>query len=98
MEGIFGAILPSGTSMAPRQGEVVIGVLCNGGIRMIAKMWVCEDDIERIALQMARRFDEAAAWIAYELAEIADGMHDEHSSERWHAVASAIEQLRTAAV
>jgi hypothetical protein len=65
---------------------------------MLAKMPANDQDIERIAGEMSGRFDEAAAWIAHEIAEIADRMFDREAAAWWQYIASAIEQLQTAAV
>ena len=49
--------------------------------------------IEHIALGMFERFDEAAPWIAHELAEIEDARSDAVSAERWRGIAKVLERL-----
>jgi hypothetical protein len=59
---------------------------------MLVKMAANDEDVECIAWEMSARFDEAAAWIAHEMAEIADRRFDRHSAAWWHYIASIIEQ------
>jgi hypothetical protein len=66
--------------------------------RMPVKMHVNDQDLDHIAQEMSGRFDEAAAWIAREMAEIADRMFDRNSAEWWQYIASAIEQRQSATV
>jgi hypothetical protein len=47
---------------------------------------------EHIALGMIERFDEAASWIAQELAEIEDALSDIVAAERWRDIADVIER------
>lgn len=61
---------------------------------MLVGLSVSGQDLDRIARQMIGRFDEAAAWIAHELAEIADALSDMLSAEKWRDIAGAIEQLQ----
>ena len=56
---------------------------------MLVKMQADNRDIERIASEMSGRFDEAAAWIAHEMAEIADKLFDKHSAAWWQYIAGA---------
>ena len=51
-----------------------------------------DDDVERVALEMIKRFGDGAAHIARELAEIADVLDDLSSAERWSNIARAIER------
>jgi len=51
------------------------------------------DITEHVALGMIKRFDEAASWVAQELAEIEDALPDLISAERWREIAEAIERL-----
>jgi hypothetical protein len=51
------------------------------------------DDVERVALEMIKRFDDSAAHVARELAEIAAEMINLSSAEKWLNVAAAIERL-----
>jgi hypothetical protein len=53
------------------------------------------NDIERIALEMTKRFGDGAARIARELAEIADVLTDLSSAEKWSNIARAIERLQS---
>ncbi len=61
---------------------------------MLGGLSVSGHDLDRIARQMIGHFDEAAAWIARELAEIADTMSDMSSAEKWRDIGDAIEQLQ----
>lgn len=65
---------------------------------MPIKMHANDQDLEHIAREMAGRFDEAAAWVAHEMAEIADRMSDRNSAAWWQYIASTIEQRQSAAV
>jgi hypothetical protein len=51
------------------------------------------DKVESVAREMIKRFGDAAAHIARELAEIADEMIDLSSAEKWHNIADAIERV-----
>jgi hypothetical protein len=55
---------------------------------------VDDHDLDHTAQQMIGRFDEAAAWIAHELAVIADALSDMPSAEKWRDITGAIEQLQ----
>jgi hypothetical protein len=51
-------------------------------------------DIEHTALELIKLYRSGAAQIARELAEIAEeGKNDKLSSETWHDIADAIEQM-----
>jgi 16S rRNA C1402 (ribose-2'-O) methylase RsmI len=49
------------------------------------------DDIERTALDMVKRFGARAAWIARELAEIAEEQQRD-SAKAWRDIADAVER------
>jgi hypothetical protein len=53
------------------------------------------NDVERIALEMIKRFGGGAARIARELAEIADVLTDLSSAEKWSNIARTIERLQS---
>jgi len=53
------------------------------------------NDVERIALEMIKRFGDGAAPIARELAEIADVLADLCSAEKWSNIARSIERLQS---
>jgi hypothetical protein len=63
--------------------------------KLLARVADAPYDLERTALEMMSRFDEASAWIARELAEVADKLSDRLSAKRWRDIASAIEQIET---
>ncbi len=65
---------------------------------MPVKMHANDQDLEHIAREMSGRFDEAAAWIAREMAEIADRMFDRNSAEWWQYIANAIDQRQSATI
>jgi hypothetical protein len=50
------------------------------------------DIIDPITTGMIKRFDEAAAWIAYELAEMADALPGMLSAETWRDIGDSIER------
>ena len=80
----MGQCQPSGVKSPQSQiyPEVLGGLSVNG------------HDLDCIAREMIERFDEAAAWVARELAEIADSIIDWRSATSWRHIASVIEQLQ----
>ena len=61
---------------------------------VLGRLNIGGNDLDCIAREMIKRFDEAAAWVARELAEIADRMIDWHSAKSWRHIARMIEQLQ----
>ena len=51
------------------------------------------DDLDRVAVEMIKRFGVAAAHIACEMAEIADALPDMLSAESWRDIAVAVRRL-----
>ena len=61
--------------------------------RAVASMGSDHDDIDRVALEIIKRFGTAAAQTACELADIADTLPDMLSAGSWQDIAAAIKRL-----